>query len=376
MVKKHRRVDSDKGLRLVIAGGGTGGHLFPGIAVAQEFADRDEHNRVLFVNAGRSLEKRVLSDLGWPSKTIAIEGIKGRGRWRQLVAASKIPKAIWQARRVLKQFAPDAVLGVGGYSAGPVVFVARCSGIATALHEQNQLPGVTNRILGRMVDRIYLSFDDSRDCFAGAAVKITGNPVRDEIIALAERSKNNRGASDHCLHLLVIGGSQGAHAINMAMIEALPLLTQGRKVRITHQTGDQDLDLVKQAYDQMQMSAVVQPFFSDMADQYRKADLIVCRAGATTVAEITVIGKAALFIPFPYAADDHQTRNAQVLVDAGAAEMIAQSELSGEALASVIDKLAKDLQQLAIMENNARALGRPNAAQEIVDDIYELIRKI
>lgn len=373
MAKKRRRVDSGKGLRLVIAGGGTGGHLFPGIAVAQEFTDRDEHNRVLFINAGRTLEKRVLSELGWPSQTIAIEGIKGRGRWRQLVAVSKIPKAIWQSRYLLKHFAADAVLGVGGYSAGPVVFAAWCSGIATALHEQNQLPGVTNRILGRMVDRIYLSFDESKGCFAGASVKITGNPVRDEIIALAERSKNRSDVSDPYFHILVIGGSQGAHAINMAIIEALPLLTQGRNVRITHQTGNQDLDLVKQAYDRMQMPAAVQPFFTDMADQYRRADVIVCRAGATTVAEITVIGKAALFIPFPYAADDHQTRNAQVLVDAGAAEMIAQSELSGEALANVINALANERQQLTIMEENARALGRPNAAQEIVNDIYELI---
>jgi UDP-N-acetylglucosamine--N-acetylmuramyl-(pentapeptide) pyrophosphoryl-undecaprenol N-acetylglucosamine transferase len=376
MAKKQRRVDSGNGLRLVIAGGGTGGHLFPGIAVAKEFADRNEHNRVLFINAGRSLEKRVLSKLGWPSQTIAIEGIKGRGRWQQLVAASKIPKAIWQSRRMLKHFAADAVLGVGGYSAGPVVFAAWCSGIATALHEQNQLPGVTNRILGHMADRIYVSFDESKDCFAGAAVKITGNPVRDDIIALADRSKNSYDAKDHCFHLLVIGGSQGAHAINMAMIEALPLLTQGQNVRITHQTGDQDLDLVKQAYDDMQMPAVVQPFFTNIADQYRRADLIICRAGATTVAEITVIGKAALFIPFPYAADDHQTRNAQALVGAEAAEMITQSALSGEALARMIDKLAKDRQRLAKMQTNARALGRPNAAQEIVDDIYELIRKI
>jgi UDP-N-acetylglucosamine--N-acetylmuramyl-(pentapeptide) pyrophosphoryl-undecaprenol N-acetylglucosamine transferase len=154
MAAKSRQADGQAGLRLVVAGGGTGGHLFPGIAVAQAFADRDPRNRVLFINAGRSLEKRVLAQLGWPSRTIAIEGIKGRGRWRQLVAATKIPKAIWQSARMLKQFKAHAVLGVGGYSAGPVVFAARRLGIATALHEQNQLPGVTNRILGRMVDRV------------------------------------------------------------------------------------------------------------------------------------------------------------------------------------------------------------------------------
>jgi UDP-N-acetylglucosamine--N-acetylmuramyl-(pentapeptide) pyrophosphoryl-undecaprenol N-acetylglucosamine transferase len=159
----------------------------------------------------------------------------------------------------------------------------------------------------------------------------------------------------------------------MAMTQALPLLKQGRSVKVTHQTGEQDLDLVKETYDRMEMPSVVQPFFNDMAAQYRQADLIICRAGATTVAEITVIGKAALFIPFPYATDDHQTRNAQALVDAGAAEMIDESRLSGEALANVIHKLASDRHQLAVMEENARALGRPNAAQEIVDDIYKLI---
>lgn len=373
MAAKPRPNDVEPGFRLVIAGGGTGGHLFPGIALAQAFADRDARNRVLFINAGRSLEKRVLSRLGWPSRTIAIEGIKGRGRWRQLIAASKIPKAIWQSARILKQFKAHAVLGVGGYSAGPVVFAARRLGIATALHEQNQLPGATNRILGRMVDRVYLSFAQSRDCFAGAAIKVTGNPVRDEIVALAGDSRTVDPTAGGRLDVLVIGGSQGARAINMAMTQALPRFN--RQVRVVHQTGEQDFDRVKQAYAAAGIAAVVQPFFNDMAARYRQADLIVCRAGATTVAEITVIGRAALFIPFPYAADDHQTRNAQALVDAGAAMMIAESDLSPEDLAAVIDGLAGDPKRLATMEANARALGRPNAAQEIVDDVYELIRE-
>lgn len=371
MAAKSRQADGQAGLRLVVAGGGTGGHLFPGIAVAQAFADRDPRNRVLFINAGRSLEKRVLAQLGWPSRTIAIEGIKGRGRWRQLVAATKIPKAIWQSARMLKQFKAHAVLGVGGYSAGPVVFAARRLGIATALHEQNQLPGVTNRILGRMVDRVYLSFAQSRDRFAGAAIKVTGNPVRDEIVDLAGDLRTTEQTVDGTIHVLVIGGSQGAHAINQAMTQALPRLS--RQVRVVHQTGELDFDRVRQAYAEADIAAVVQPFFNDMAARYREADLIVCRAGATTVAEITVIGRAALFIPFPYAADDHQTRNAQVLVDAGAALMIAERDLSPEDLAAVIDGLAGDRRRLATMEANARELGRPNAAQEIVDDVYDLI---
>jgi UDP-N-acetylglucosamine--N-acetylmuramyl-(pentapeptide) pyrophosphoryl-undecaprenol N-acetylglucosamine transferase len=373
MAKKRPHADKRQGFRLVIAGGGTGGHLFPGIAVAQAFADRGQQNRVLFINAGRSLEKRVLSDLGWPWQAIAIEGIKGRGRWRQLVAAMKIPKAIWQSAGMLKRFRADVVLGVGGYSAGPVVVAAWRQGIATALHEQNQLPGVTNRMLGRLVDRIYLSFDESRDCFTRTEVKITGNPVRDEIIALASEITLPDKAQEKIFNVLIIGGSQGAHAINKAMVQALPLLKTCSALKVVHQTGEQDLDMVQQAYATMAMEAVVQPFFKDMAGLYRRADLIICRAGATTVAEITVVGRATLFIPFPYAADDHQTRNAQALVDAGAAQMIAENNLSGRSLAQTIDKLLEDRKQLADMAHNARQMGRPDAAQTIVDDIYERI---
>jgi UDP-N-acetylglucosamine--N-acetylmuramyl-(pentapeptide) pyrophosphoryl-undecaprenol N-acetylglucosamine transferase len=200
---------------------------------------------------------------------------------------------------------------------------------------------------------------------------VTGNPVRDEIVDLAGDLRTTEQTVDGTIHVLVIGGSQGAHAINQAMIQALPRL--GRQVRVVHQTGERDFDRVKQAYAEADIAAVVQPFFNDMAARYREADLIVCRAGATTVAEITVIGRAALFIPFPYAADDHQTRNAQVLVDAGAALMIAERDLNPEDLAAVIDGLAGDRRRLATMEANARALGRPNAAQEIVDDVYDLI---
>ena len=375
MAKKRQHADKGQGCRLVIAGGGTGGHLFPGIAVAQAFVDRDRNNQVLFINAGRSLEKRVLSDLGWPWQTIAIEGIKGRSRWRQLVAAMKIPKAIWQSAGMLKRFQANVVLGVGGYSAGPVVVAAWRQGIATALHEQNQLPGVTNRMVGRLVDRIYLSFNESRDCFASAKVNITGNPVRDEIIALASESVKPGNVQDKNFNVLIVGGSQGAHAINTAMVEALPLLKTSNALRVVHQTGEQDLEMVQQAYAPMAMDAVAQPFFKDMARRYKEADLIICRAGATTVAEITVVGKAALFIPFPFAADDHQTRNAQALVDAGAAQMIAQNNLSGRSLAQAIDNLLLDRRHLEDMALNARHLGRPDAAQAIVDGIYKLILK-
>ncbi len=362
--------DTSRGLRLVVAGGGTGGHLFPGIAVAQAFVARHDQNQVLFINAGRSLETSVLARLGWPHKTIAIEGIKGRSRWCQLTAALKIPTAIWQSGRLLNAFRAHMVLGVGGYSAGPVVAAAWRRHIPTALHEQNQLPGLTNRWVGRLVDRVYLSFSESRVHFAEVKVKITGNPVRDEIVALSKVQTVHD--QKHPFNVLVIGGSQGAQAINQAMIDAAPRL-MGKHVQVVHQTGEQDQVKVQQAYSDAAIPARAQAFFEDMASQYRQADMIICRSGATTVAEITVLGKAALFVPFPYATDDHQTRNAQALVDAGGAEMIAQMDLDGTVLARKIESWMQDRERLIQMAEKARRLGRPDAAQVIVDDMIELI---
>lgn len=372
MAKKHLSDDPTSGLRLVVAGGGTGGHLFPGIAVAQAFMARGADNQVLFINAGRSLETSVLARLGWPQQVIAIEGIKGRSRWRQLVAALKIPTAIWQSGRYLKAFGADMVLGVGGYSAGPVVAAAWRRGIPTALHEQNQLPGVTNRLVGRLVDRVFLSFEESQDHFDPLKVKVSGNPVRDDIIALA----GAQALSDpmRAFTVLVVGGSQGAQAINQAMLEALPRL-KGKDLAFVHQTGDRDREKVQQAYVDAGIPARVKAFFDDMAAQYQQADVIICRAGATTVAEITVLGKAALFVPFPQAADDHQTKNAQALVDTGAAEMIDQKKLNGRVLADTLERFMQDRGQLMQMAQRARQLGRPDAARVIVDDMYALIRK-
>lgn len=360
-----------RGRRLVVAGGGTGGHLFPGIAIAQAFKARHAENQVLFINAGRPLEIEVLGRLGWPFRTIPVEGIKQRRAWHQVAAGLKIPHALWLSAGILRQFGPDLVLGVGGYSAGPVVAAAWMTGVTTALHEQNQLPGVTNRILGRIADRIYLSFEDGAHRFKPAKVIVSGNPVRDDISMIAGQPRETRDPSHFTL--LVVGGSQGAHAINQAMVDGLVRLRDVSGVRVMHQTGPQDLEWVRQAYAAVGISAAVEPFFNDMAERYRQADLIVCRAGATTVAEITVVGRAAIFIPFPWAADDHQTRNAQALVEIGGAEMIAQKELSGQLLAERIAAHARDRQGLTRMATCARSLGRPRAAQTIVEDIYTIL---
>jgi UDP-N-acetylglucosamine--N-acetylmuramyl-(pentapeptide) pyrophosphoryl-undecaprenol N-acetylglucosamine transferase len=362
-----------RGLRLVVAGGGTGGHLFPGIAVAQAFQARNPANQVLFVNAGRPLEVEVLSRLGWPFRTIPIEGIKQRRIWHQAAAALKIPNAVRLSAGILKRYRPDLVLGVGGYSAGPVVAAAWLMGLPTALHEQNELPGVTNRLVGRIADRIYLSFARSADRFNPDKVVISGNPVRQEILMLADPLEETRMPG--AFTVLVVGGSQGAHAINQAMVDALPRLVGLEGLRIIHQTGTTDVEWVGAAYAAAGIGATVAPFFDQMAEHYRQADLIVCRAGATTVAEITVVGRAAIFIPFPFAADDHQTRNAQALVEAGAAQMIAQSALTGAVLADKITIQARDRSGLARMSARARALGRPEAARTIVEDMCRMLEE-
>lgn len=364
---------SEYGYRMVVGGGGTGGHLFPGIAIAQAFRSKHPDNMVLFVNAGRPLETKVLSDLGWSQKAISIEGIKGRGRWAQFKAAMKVPGAIWSAYRILKDFKADVVLSVGGYSAGPVATAAALSGTTTVLHEQNQLPGVTNRLLGRLVHRVYLSFEESRPFFDAAKVKVSGNPVRDEILTLAKHL--NEPPSDALFTVLIVGGSQGAHAINQAVADALHELKNVEGIRFVHQTGPEDEASISEVYEELGIEAQVSSFFSDMAAQYKKADVIICRAGATTVAEITVLGKAAVFVPFPYAADDHQTKNAQALADSGAAEMIRQEELSGPAVAKLIKGFKDNRVLLTEMAAKARALGRPGAAQAIVDDMFELLTR-
>jgi UDP-N-acetylglucosamine--N-acetylmuramyl-(pentapeptide) pyrophosphoryl-undecaprenol N-acetylglucosamine transferase len=373
MPKKHEDMESRPGYRLVVAGGGTGGHLFPGIAVAQAFRARHADNRVLFINAGRPLEVGVLSGLGYEQYAISIAGIKGRGLGQQIAAACKIPGAVWSAGRIVARFGADLVLGVGGYSAGPVVTAAKIKGIPTVLHEQNRLPGLTNRILGRMVDRIYLTFEESREYFDAAKVRVSGNPVRNEILSLASQPVVVEEGLPFTV--FVAGGSQGAHAINQAVVEALPELQGLQYLRFVHQTGPQDEAPVSQAYRLQGIQAQVQSFFNDMASQYAQADMIICRAGATTVAEITVAGKAAIFVPFPFAADDHQTQNALALADVGAAEMIRQEDLNGAVLARMIKGYMENPVLLTEMAAKARALGRPEAARVIVDDMYALLEE-
>jgi UDP-N-acetylglucosamine--N-acetylmuramyl-(pentapeptide) pyrophosphoryl-undecaprenol N-acetylglucosamine transferase len=365
-------------LRIVIAGGGTGGHLFPGIALAQEFTARNPNNRLLFVGTGKSFETTALSKAGFAHKGITSEGIKGRGILNQTRSILKIPKGILESVMILKQFRPDLVVGVGGYSAGPLVAGAWLLGIKIVLHEQNILPGITNRILSRLADRIYVSFDDIPTGFNPKKVLYTGNPVRREILQFASNQKVGEiddSPQPRQFAILILGGSQGAHSINMAVLDAIDKIKDKTKFFFIHQTGLKDETRLKTAYERYGVSFKVQAFFNDMARQYQNADLIICRAGATTVAEIKVVGKGAIFIPFPFAADNHQVLNARSLEKAGAAEMILEKDLNGNALAERINFYASSPDTLRQMASRTRDMSRPDAAGVIVDDCYKLIKR-
>jgi len=362
--------ESRGGLGMVIAGGGTGGHLFPGIAVAEEFLRRDPGNRILFIGTERGLEKRILSGMGLPLKTIPVEGLKGRGPARAAGALGKIPAGLFASFRILHEFRPAIVLGVGGYASGPAVLAARIMGTATAIAEQNAFPGLTNRMLGRFADRIFLSFAASRRWFPARRTQVTGNPIRAAF--LEERPPEEK--NDPRFTVLIFGGSQGAHAINRFVGEALDGLRHLKdRLRFIHQAGEKDREVVAAAYREGNFAAEVSPFIMDMAAAYRAADLLICRAGATSIAEITASGKAAILIPFPFAVNDHQTKNAEILARAGAVEMIAEKDLSGELLASAIERLSRNPEAVRNMETAASALGNRRAAEEIVDACLALV---
>jgi UDP-N-acetylglucosamine--N-acetylmuramyl-(pentapeptide) pyrophosphoryl-undecaprenol N-acetylglucosamine transferase len=362
-----------KALRVVMAGGGTGGHLFPGLAIAQEFMARNERNTVLFVSTGNPLERSVLNQTGFTLETITAEGIKGRGLWNQAKSALKIPRGIVESLRILKKYQPDLTVGLGSYSAGPVVVGAWLMRTKIVLHEQNILPGITNRILARFADRIYISFDETKTRFDLQKIRLTGNPVRKELLNHHEGNSNDVAADSKSFCVLIIGGSQGAHRINMTVAETLDHLAQKERLYFIHQTGAADEQTIKAAYQRAGIAARVQSFFRHMAPLYKQADLIICRAGATTVAEVTALGKAVIFIPFPFAADNHQALNADTLAREGAAEMILEKDLNAGVLGQKIEYYASHPEALEAMATKAGKLGHPAAAKRIVDDCYQLI---
>lgn len=367
-----------RGLRVIIAGGGTGGHLFPGIAIAEVLMKRQPESRIMFVTSGKKIEETVLAKTRFEKKLISVEGIKGRGLLAKLAAVSKLPNGLMDAIRLLREFYPDVVIGMGAYSAGPIIAAAWLLRMHRVICEQNSIPGLTNRLLAGMAEKIYVSFPDTRfKPSVSHKIEFTGNPVRDEIRSLAENQKKQdipAEAGQKRFNILVLGGSQGAHSINMAVIDSVIYLKDTARFRFVHQTGARDTEEVTKVYRQMQVESLVAPFFDHMADLYQGADLVVCRSGATTVAELMVSGKAAVFIPFPFATDDHQVINARALVDGGAAEMILEKDLNGRVLAEKIDFYARHPGLITDMERKIRRFGRPDAADRIADDIFRIMR--
>jgi UDP-N-acetylglucosamine--N-acetylmuramyl-(pentapeptide) pyrophosphoryl-undecaprenol N-acetylglucosamine transferase len=354
-------------MRLIVAGGGTGGHLFPGIAIAEEFLSRDRGNEVLFVGTERGIEARVLPRLGYRLECIATAALRGVSFFQRIKGVWLLLAGYLQSRRIVREFRPDLVLGVGGYSSGPLVLAARQGACPCFVHEQNAFPGLTNRLLAKLVKKVFISIEESRKYMPGGKTLLAGNPLRRQILEGVQRERPATGQGG-AFNLLVFGGSAGAHRINVAMTEALPSLAALRdRIVITHQTGEGDLTEVRNAYDREGFHAEVTPFIDDMASAYGRADLIVCRAGATTIAEVTACGKACIFVPYPYAADDHQRKNAEALVVKEAGFMILDRELSGDALASMIQELSLDPEKLKVVGGNATAMARPDAAKVIVD---------
>jgi UDP-N-acetylglucosamine--N-acetylmuramyl-(pentapeptide) pyrophosphoryl-undecaprenol N-acetylglucosamine transferase len=354
-------------MRLLIAGGGTGGHLFPGVAIAEELRAREPGAPVRFVGTERGIEARVLPDLGWELTFIRVSGLKTVGALGAVKGLFRLPRALWQARRVVKDFKPDVVVGVGGYASGPVVLMARLRGVPTAICEQNSIPGFTNKLLGKVVRAVFLSFDESKRFFKAKKIVMSGNPVRRELaarlIAAAAAGKDASGP----VTVLVSGGSQGAKSVNEIASVALATLAKERPLAIIHQTGQSDLDATIARYKAAGVEADCRAFIKDMAAAYQQADIVVGRAGATTVAELAIAGKPAIFIPYPTAADNHQELNAREMADAGAALMFRQAELTADKLAAALRPLLDDAAVRATMGAAMRALAKPQAAAAVVD---------
>lgn len=355
-------------MKILIAAGGTGGHIYPGIAIANEIMARDAASEVLFVGTARGLESRIVPENGFQLALINSAGLKNVGFVGKIKGTAVLPRSFVEARRLLREFRPDVVVGAGGYVSGPVLLTAKVFGRPTLIMDSNALPGFTNRRLARFVDKAALTFEEALPYFGSKGV-VTGNPVRKEFFDI--------GAHDLTvpINVLVFGGSQGSRAINNAMVDALPMLSKN-EIHITHQTGDADFETVKAAYDATYGDeADVRPYISDMVEAFEAADLIVSRAGATTCAEVAASGRAAIMVPLPGAADDHQRKNVEALVRKRAARMILQSELTGERLVHELNDILGDLSNLAEMGKNARSLGRPDASDAIVDMIEELANK-
>jgi UDP-N-acetylglucosamine--N-acetylmuramyl-(pentapeptide) pyrophosphoryl-undecaprenol N-acetylglucosamine transferase len=348
--------------RIMVAGGGTGGHLFPGLAVVEELRRRVPGLEVKFVGTARGIEARILPSRGEALELLNVTPLKGQGVGARFKSFARVP---------MRDFEPDLVLGVGGYASGPVLLSASLSGRPTALLEQNAYVGMTNRILARFVDRAYITFEQTEEVFGKSKSRITGNPVRHEFVEHARLAiADPEGFESRARTVLILGGSQGARKLNEDVPRALARAgLVNRDIEVVHQTGESMRDEVEATYRELGIRARVVTFIDDMARAYSNAALVVARAGATTLAELCAIGRPSILIPFPFAADDHQAKNAKALEEQGASICIRESQLEVDALGELIGGLLDDPARRQVMAGAARAHGRPDAAAAIVDDM-------
>jgi UDP-N-acetylglucosamine--N-acetylmuramyl-(pentapeptide) pyrophosphoryl-undecaprenol N-acetylglucosamine transferase len=358
---------------LLIAGGGTGGHVFPALAVAKEWLRRGSETgsgegRVVFVGTERGMEARLVPQAGMPLETIRVAGLKGIGGAKFLRNAAMLPAGLWDSEKILRRHQFNAALGVGGYASGPMMLLAVMHRIPSVVFEPNVEPGFTNRVLAGLATRIAVANQDTANRFGSKAV-VTGCPVRKEFFAAPP--KEHRAP----FTLLITGGSRGALPINRAVIDSLDRLAERKnQLFIVHQTGERDYNAVRVAYARREFHAEVVPFIENMAERFAQADLILCRSGAITVAEVSASGRAAIFIPFGASTDAHQTRNAQEMQRAGAAQLIPQDELAPERLTNQIFSLLDQPRRIQEMEDRARSLARPRAVEDIVDLLESVAR--
>ena len=354
-------------MRLIITGGGTGGHVFPGVAVAKEIMRRDGKNEILFVGAAGGVETRIVPKEGFEIETMKVTGMKGKGIAKKIASAGRFAAATMGARAILKRFAPDVVLGVGGYASGPVCAASALTGTPLALAEQNAMPGMTNRWLGRFARKAFVTWEESLSWFPIGVGMVTGNPIRPEFHDV------KRSRADGLLGILVIGGSQGATSMNKAMTQAVPALNAfAEKIRVVHQTGAKDIEAVRSAYSGAVFAWEAAVFLNDMPQRLADADMVISRSGAGAVAEICAVGRPAVYIPFPHAADDHQTKNAEALVKSGAAMMIPDRELNAQIVCGLVERFVNDRSGLDEMAAKAALLAKKDAARIIADELMKM----
>jgi UDP-N-acetylglucosamine--N-acetylmuramyl-(pentapeptide) pyrophosphoryl-undecaprenol N-acetylglucosamine transferase len=345
-------------MKAILAGGGTGGHVIPAIAIAQEL-QKDYGAEVLFIGTARGIENRLVPAAGFPLQLIQVGALNKVSFKTRLKTSVDLPRAVLHSRRILSEFRPDVVIGVGGYASGPAMLAAILKRIPTLAFEPNYVPGFANRRVARFVSAAAVHFEETAKYFRNA--KVTGVPVRHAFFEIREKSSANSVPT-----LLVFGGSQGAHTINQAMIESAGAL-QARVpgIHILHQTGERDYNYAQTAYTSLRGLGEAYRFMDDMPGFFARADLILCRSGASTVAELTAAGKPAILVPFPRAADDHQKKNAEALERAGAAVMLEESKLTGDSLVATVSALLGNRDRLEKMRNAAHHLAHPNAARDI-----------